>query len=138
MIKIDTKKPTSPVFNMIFYSFNDVFEANRNLYPLNTVPKIFRTAILANELYQEGHKKILEKDEIKNELLAILFESFIFYTRIVYDLSTDVLQKHTDQPISKSYNKLISSIKNNKIKEINGELKQFLIKGSSDISMGIN
>lgn len=125
MITLDTKNSTSKAFSVIFYSFLDLFKLDINLKPTLFL-KIFRTAIVADTLYQEGNKKISANNDIETEFLALLFESFILNVRIIYDLSMDVIAKHSGKKLKKSYNEFSSKISKIELKEIDEDFQNFV------------
>jgi hypothetical protein len=131
MIIFNEKKPTSAAFSLIYGPFLDVFKIVAKNHKMPDVFfKIFRTAIVADLLYKEGHKKVFKDDEAKKQFLSFLFESFILYVRIVYDLSTDIMQEYSVNIIKKSYNDLISDIKKGKIKGLDQNLCKYIVRYS--------
>jgi len=133
MISIDLNKKTGKSFSLIHGSFHEIFKAKQDegsiKHYLNHYFKIFRTAMLADTLYEAGRKEIPKEDEGQNEFLALLFESFIFYVRIVYDLSTDILQEYSGETIKKSYNDLTLKISKKQVKDIDNKLSDdFIIR----------
>jgi len=128
MFEINTNNKTNAAYNLIWHPFSEIRKESPDNFPIDIVPKIFRTAIVANTLWREGKKIIEKEDKILCEGLAALLELFIFYTRILYDLSTDILRKYSTQNISKSFSDFIKSAQKGNHKEFNTLLKKYITK----------
>lgn len=126
MITFTTEDETSVAYNLIYQPFLEVFEADKSNIWGYAFFKIFRTAIIADTLYKEGGKKVLENDDAKNQFLSLLFESYIFYVRIVYDLSTDIIQQHSNGAVKKSFNGFLKSVKGGKIENLDENLQKYV------------
>jgi len=128
MIIIDVNKPGSSVFNLIYNNpfLKKGLKKQRNLKTAQIFIRIFRTAILGDILFKEGHKKNINGAE--EEVLAALFESFMFFLRSVYDYLLDTLRYECKENLPQSFNDFVKKVKNGKYPEIKGRFREHLLK----------
>jgi len=123
MINIDFEKPGGYPFSIFFANpvFQKILISSKDPILIKIKDRMFRTALLADFLHKKGREPAPEKPCIENEFIALLFESFIFMLRTIYDHMTDVLNKYNvDQDrLPLSFNDLIK-----------GEFREYLIKYS--------
>jgi hypothetical protein len=130
MIIINTEEKTNIVFSVLYNSSflnNGLKKEGITKESSNIYFRIFRTAILGNILYKEGVRKIEEEDEMESEIIALLFESFLFLIRSAYDQLLKSIKKSFKNELPEGFNNFIKNVKNGKYPEIDIKFKEYLL-----------
>ncbi len=88
--------------------------------------RLFRTGILGDILYKKGEEYIKSEDNFaETEFLAVIFESYMFLVRSIYDYMLHFLNKKFDIK-ENSFHKFISKIEKDDYPKITGKFRDHL------------
>lgn len=108
------------------YFATEILSKRNDLKSKQLFFRLFRTGIIGDILYKKGRKYVKsEEHRAENELIAALFESYMFLLRTIYDYLLQFLhEKYSVR--ENSFYKFIKKIRNGEYPEIKGKLRYYL------------
>ena len=90
--------------------------------------RLFRTGLIGDILYKNGSERIdSEEHSAENELLAALFESYVFLVRTIFDYLLHFLEDKYGVK-DESFYDFVKKVKDGKYPEIKGKLREHIKK----------
>jgi hypothetical protein len=126
---INFNKKTSFGFHALAlnYFVDEVLMKKKDGKTFQVYFRLFRTGIIGDILYKKGQERVTKENFAEMQFLAALFESYLFLVRSIYDYLLHFL-KESRGVKDTHYKDFINKIKKGKYPEIEGKLREYLIK----------
>jgi len=126
---IDFKQPTTYGFTAVAlnYFVEEILKKREDLKSKHLYFRLFRTGVIGDILYKKGEEYIeSEEHEPDNELIAALFESYLFLARTVFDYLLHFLKEQYGVKESSFY-AFLKKVESGHYPEIKGKFREHLI-----------
>ncbi len=127
---IDFQKPSSYAFHAVFlnYFVYEVLQKKDDRKSKQLYFRLFRTGLIGDILYKKAEEYIVsEEHTVEMELLAGLFESYMFLVRSIYDYLLHFLKDEYDVQ-DNSFSDFLKKVEKGNYPEIQGKFRDHLLK----------
>lgn len=129
---IDFGEATTYGFSALFlnYFVEEVLKKQSDSKSTELFFRLFRTGLIGDILYKKGEEKVNSKEHTaEGQLLAALFESYVFLVRTIYDYLMHFLKEHHGKG-RYSYNDFLKRIRNGEFPKITGRFREHVTKNT--------